>query len=128
MNRKYSKQKSNRCVDKSIEFRRVIDSVNIDNKDYREIFDDAIQYAYGEPLNEYSEKNINTIMVNNIRHNCSNYDSMIKCMRKVRRSEDDYLQYKNSVLEKIANNYPFLKDECIKQKRKFDMVKVFKQR
>ena len=77
-----------------------------------------------EKIIEYYENDINAIMVNNIRHNYSNYDQVIKQVYKVNRSDNDYEQYKNSVLDKIANTYPFLKDECARQKRKFDMVKV----
>ena len=125
MNRRYSKQiKSD--MDKTIEFYKAVNSVTIINKNCREIFDNAVQFGYGQPLVEYSEKSINAIMVNDIRHNCSNYDEILKCIYKIRRSDNDYAQYKNSVLEKISSTYPFLKNECDKQKRKFDMVKICK--
>ena len=120
--RKHELAKKNK--DKSIEFHKVIDSITIEKRDYREVFDNAIQFEYGEPLDEYLEKNINAIMVNNIRHNCSNYDQMLKPMHKIRRSDNDYIQYKNSVLDKIATVYPSLEEACNKQKRKFDMVDI----
>ena len=103
-------------------------NINIDNGiDCREIFDNAIQFKYGGPLEEYSEKSINAIMVNDIRHNYSNYDQMLKSVYRVHRCDNDYIQYKNSVLDKISIAYPFLKDECIKQKHKNDMVKICKR-
>ena len=125
MKRGYSNNKVIKSnMDKTIDFYTAINSVTIYDKDYREIFDNAVKFGYGDPLEEYSEKSINAIMVNDIRHNCSNYDQVLKRIYKIRRSDNDYAQYKNSVLEKIANAYPGLKDECIKQKRKFDMVNI----
>lgn len=115
-------------MDKTIDLHKAINSTVIYyDKDYREIFDNAIQFAYGVPLGEYYEKSIDAIMVNDIRHNCSNYDQILKQVYRINRSDNDYVQYKNSVLEKIANVYPSLKDECNKQKRKCDMVKICKQ-
>lgn len=123
MNHKYTK-KSN--INKSIEFHKIIDSIIIEDVDYREIFDNAVQFEYGDLLLEYTENHVEKIMVNNIRHNFSNYDQITKCMHKIKRnnSESDYIQYKNSVLDKIGNKYSFLRNECDKQKRKFDMVKI----
>lgn len=125
MNRKYIKYDNSKSnMDKTIDFYKIINSVVIENIDCREIFDNAVRYGYGKPLDEYSEKSINAIMVNDIRHNCSNYDQALKQVYRIHRSDNDYAQYKNSVLEKIANAYPFLRDECVKQKRKFDMIKI----
>jgi lipopolysaccharide biosynthesis regulator YciM len=101
-----------------------INSVSIETVDCRKIFEDAVKYEYNKPLDEYTENNINAIMVNNIRHNHSNYDQVIKQIHRIHRSDNDYEQYKNSVLEKIAIVYPFLKNECQRQKRIFDMVKI----
>lgn len=118
-----NKQKSD--MDKTVDIYRAINSTNVEDKDYRDIFDDAVKFAYGESLIEYSEKSINAIMVNDIRHNCSNYDKVPKQVYKINRTNNDYEQYKNSVLEKISVAYPPLTDECNKQKRRFDMVKVY---
>ena len=104
-----------------------IDSVSIEIVDCRKIFEDAVKYEYNKPLDEYTENNINAIMVNNIRHNYSNYDQILKQVHRVHRTDNDYEQYKNSVLEKIAAAYPFLKNECQRQKRIFDMVKIVKR-
>ena len=105
----------------------IIDSTMIYEKDYREVFDDAVQFAYGESVCEFYEKDIDAIMVNNIRHNCSNYDQNLKQVYKINRTDDDYKQYKNSVLHRIASTYPSLEDECNRQKRKLDMVEICKR-
>ena len=123
MNHRYTK-KSKNDMDKIISLYKLIDSVVIENVSYREIFDSAIKYIYNQPLDEYNENNIHAIMVNNIRHNYSNYDQITKPMHKIYRSPDDYDQYKNCILNKISNMYPFLKDECERQKREFNMVKI----
>ena len=119
MKRKYinSMQKTNN-------FYKLIEDTVIDNMDYREIFDNTVQFVYGKPLEEYSEKSINAIMVNEIRHNYSNYESMLKKVYKLNRTNHDYIQYKNSVLDKISIMYPFLKSECDRQKYKLNMVKI----
>ena len=122
MNHKHFKNKY--TVDKTLQLHNIINSINIENVNYREIFDNAVQFAYGRPLEEYYEKNIEAIMVNDIRHNYSNYDDNLKRVYRIKRTDNDYEQYKNSVLEKISNTYPLLKDECNKQKRKCNMVKI----
>ena len=122
MNRKHFKNKYN--IDKTLQLHNIINSINIEDANYREIFDNAIQFAYGKPLEEYNEKSIEAIMVNDIRHNYSNYDDNLKRVYRIKRTDNDYEQYKNSVLEKISDTYPLLKNECDKQKRKCNMVKI----
>lgn len=119
----YSK---NHDINKTRKLYNAIDSTIIENRDYREIFDNAIEFRYDKPLYEYRENIIDSIIVNEIRHNCSNYDQILKQIHRIDRSGNynDYIQYKNSVLDKISKVYPFLKDECIKQKSKLDMVKI----
>lgn len=108
-----------------IELLRIINSINI-NRDatYREIFDNAVLFKYGKNVNECDYNNINAIMVNNIRHKYSNYDLLLKRIHKIKNNEDDYFQFKNSVLYKIGQAYPFLKDECFKQRYKLNMVNM----
>lgn len=122
MNHKHFKKQYN--TDKTLQLYNIINSINIEDVNYRKIFDNAIQFAYGKPLEEYSEKSIEAIMVNDIRHNYSNYDDNLKKVYRIKRTDNDYIQYKNSVLEKISNIYPSLKNECDKQKRKCDMIKI----
>lgn len=101
-----------------------INSTEILVADYREILNNAVKFVYGNPVNEYYESDICAIMVNNIRHNYSNYDEILNGEHGIYRSRNDYIQYKNSILEKISNVYPYLKHECYKQKRECNMVKV----
>lgn len=126
MNRKYSNKPVKNDMSKIMDYYRILDTIVIENKDYREVFDNAMQFAYGKSLDEYYDKNIDTIMVNNIRHNYSNYDQITRIMHRVRRCNMDYEQYKNSVLDKISVYYPLLRDECDRQKYKLDMVKICK--
>ncbi len=114
-------------IDKTRNFYDALNSVSIQHVDCRKIFEDAVRYEYNNPLYEYTENNIDAIMVNNIRHNYSNYDQVLKQIHRINRCDNDYEQYKNSVLEKIAIAYPFLKNECLRQKRIFDMVKIVKR-
>lgn len=133
MKRRYSKynkirSKKKSDVDRTIELFNLMNSVIINNDiDYREILDSAIQYSYTEPQDRYSERNLGIIMVNDIRHRYSNYDNILKQVNKVKRTNNDYIQYKNSVLEKIASSYPYLKNECVRQKQKLDMVDYIKE-
>ena len=123
MSRKYIKKHKHRTR-KVRDFYNIVNSINILDSDCREIFDNAVNFEYGEPLSEYSEKAINAIMVNDIRHNYSNYEQNLKEVDRIHRSNKDYIQYKNAVLDKISNAYPGLKNECERQKRKCNMVKL----
>ena len=128
MNRKYIKYKkkenSRNLIRRAECLYNAIDSTYILNADYREIFDNAVKFAYEGRVYEYYENDINAIMVNNIRHNYSNYDDILNSGYGIYRSEQDYVQYKNSILEKIGYVYPYLKNECIRQKRECNMVKI----
>lgn len=132
MNRKYIKRRNKECnrnlIKRTEHLYSAIDSTEIITGDYRDIFDNAVEFVYGEPICEYFENDIDAIIVNHIRHNYSNYDEILKGSHGINRSEYDYAQYKNCVLNKIADIYPSLKDACDKQKRKCDMVKICKQR
>lgn len=123
MNCRYSNNRKEKSdLDKSKELFGLIDSLHIDNIDYRTILDSAAYYGYGSRNDQYNEKDIIAIMVNNIRHDYSNYESGLKYINRIKRSKTDYAQYKNSILQKIADSYPALKYECEKQKHKVDMV------
>ena len=73
------------------------------------------------------EHTMHRILVNNIRHDHTNYD---KGLRKIKRQygvyydESVYTQYKNAVLNKIAMNYPFLAEECARQKGELCMIRT----
>lgn len=128
MNRKYTKyrnrEKYHDMLKRSEYMHSAINETTICNANYREIFDNAVKYAYDEQINEYHENSIYAIMVNNIRHSYSNYDDVLRGMHSIHRTEYEYIQYKNSVLDKIGYVYPVLKDECDRQKRKCDMVNI----
>jgi hypothetical protein len=120
---KYKNKENNRdLIRRTQSLCNAINSTEIENADYREIFDNAVEFAYNNLTYEYTERDIHAIMVNNIRHNYSNYDEVLRGPYGIRRSECDYMQYKNCVLNKISDIYPPLKDECDRQKRKCDMV------
>jgi hypothetical protein len=130
MNHKYIKHKKKErgrdLIRRTEHLHNAINSTEIVIGDCREIFDDAVEFVYGKPNYEYLEKDIDAIMVNNIRHNYSNYDEILRGRDGIIRSEYDYMQYKNCVLDKIADSYPSLRDACEKQKRKCNMVRICK--
>lgn len=107
-------------------FINTVKNTKLDNqRDIRKIFDDALNFEYNgveKPL-EIREQNIQRIMVNTIRHSYSNYDIGLKQIYKLK-SEDMYFRYKNIILEQISNQYPYLKDECNKQKHIINMANI----
>lgn len=123
----YSKRKSVPYMVKTSELFGLMDSVIIDTDvDYREILDNAIAFKYGGYSNKYvyREKELGAIMVNQIRHCYTNYNSLVGKSSRIHRSNNDYGQFKNSVLDKISKSYPLLKDDCNRQKISNNMVKI----
>lgn len=120
MKHKYIKKS---YMQKTDDFIHIINNTNIENIDYRSIFDGAVEYAYNDSKVEYNESQVDKLMVNYIRHSLSNYDSNLR-NAKMHRTIKDYNLYKNSVLDKISYMYPFLRDECNKQKEKVNMVNI----
>lgn len=112
---------------KLIQFNDIIQNIEIEiNHNLREIFDSALDYQYSEaekPI-EFREDNIKRFMVNSIRHEYSNYEDGLKQIHRLKMHEDIYFRYKNIVLNHIAQEYPFLEDECKSQKTKVRMVKI----
>ena len=103
---------------------------NISNISVDRIDDIRIIYDGCDLLNNkdgIKEHTMHRILVNNIRHDHTNYD---KGLRKIKRQygvyydESVYTQYKNAVLTKIAMNYPFLAEECARQKGELYMSKT----
>lgn len=70
-----------------------------------------------ENINIASDKQVKQWMVNFIRHKLTGYDEAVALVNA--NIPGGYQILKNTVLEKIANMYPFLKDECEKQKEEF---------
>lgn len=75
---------------------------------------------------DLTEKYINRLLVNTIRHQYTNYDDSMKDIRKINyiNRVSNYKQYKNIVLSRIADMYPILAEECESQKYRLDMCKT----
>jgi hypothetical protein len=103
----------------------VIDDIAVcDDIDTREVFENAVIHSYGDlnyTDNEYRNKEVCAIMVNNIRHTCTNYENTLKNVYKIG-IRCGYQRYKNAVLENISSYYPYLSEECDRQKYKINMV------
>ena len=111
---------------KTSELFRARSSTKILDGDYRKILDDALHYNVNDNKIVYDEKYLEAIMVNGIRHNLSNYNKINRSVDKIYRSNRDHHQYRNSVLERISNQYEFLKDECNRQKHSINMINLCK--
>jgi hypothetical protein len=117
-------------MDKRKELYDIISNIEIDNNaDCREIFDNSVKYRrIKRKSNEYRMRDVQTAMVNEVRHNYTNYDSRLRDVYHINMTDFDYMRYKNSVLNMIALNYNFLSDECLRQKHQVDMVKIINRR
>ena len=124
------RRESNFSPASSPTFYNVLQLLNIEDdlsKNMRQIFDGAISYANrgaDAPI-EFREREIKRLMVNQIRHRNSNYDTQLKQIYNINRdSSMQYHLYKNIVLDRVANKCPYLQDECKRQKTKVNMVKI----
>ena len=107
---------------------KYLNNINIEQEPVRKYFDelqDHRKWHVEQPL-KLRERSIINGLVNSIRHNSFSYNDDIKKIRKLGNERFNYTQYKNAVLERIALEYPFLREECNKQKRKLDLVKIIK--
>lgn len=114
---------------KPIQFNTIIQNIRIEqNYDLRDIFNNALSYQYNESERPiiFKENDIKRFMVNSIRHNYSNYEDGLKQIHRLKMHEDIYFRYKNIVLNKISEMYPFLYDECKSQKHDVYMVDIIK--
>lgn len=92
-----------------------MNNIFIQQSSIREIFESGLDFEYRDNKpTEFTENNIKRIIVNSIRHNYSNYDYGLREIHKL--SEIEYFKYKNITLYFISQRYPFLVDECNKQK------------
>lgn len=64
------------------------------------------------------EPTIKRWMVNYVRHNLTSYDDVLYRMSGKVGCHNEYLTYKFTVLDKIAEAYPKLKQECNQQKQR----------
>lgn len=62
------------------------------------------------------EETVRRWMVNHIRHNMTEYDSALLTVNGKVGKDEAYRKFKNIVLDKIAEEYPELAEECKKQK------------
>lgn len=111
---------NNKRFAKTIAKFKLDDDVNI-----RDVYDRGVAHIYGGniPVQQNEEK-IKHAMVNNIRHKHSNYNMLMGRVRTICNGyQPRYNVYRNIVLSQIAQQYPYLADECNKQKRKVQMVK-----
>lgn len=112
---------------KNEKFNKIIQNIKINtDNNLRDIFDSAVSFQYStsdKPI-EYNERNIKRIMVNSIRHDYSNYEDGLKQVHRLKMEEDIYFRYKNIILNCISIQYPFLKDECERQKNNINMVNI----
>jgi len=58
---------------------------------------------------------LNRIMVNYIRHNLTSYENLLEELKNKVGKDKAYMKLKKKILEKIAEVYPMLKDECNRQ-------------
>lgn len=92
----------------------------------REIYDEAVLHYVDEQPIEIKEYNMYRVLVNNIRHSHTNYEDNLKDVYKAGSNNKYYPMYKNQVLKEISNQYPYLKEECDKQKRREIIAKKIK--
>lgn len=111
---------------------KIIDSIKVEYvENAREILTKAKEYIESKSERPYIDKehNLKAIMVNNIRHQYTNYDSALEELNNIciasnsREKRLSYYMLKNAVLNKIAETYPYLADECKLQKHTINMIR-----
>lgn len=111
-----NKRKRRRIQSKN-KIEEIINDISIEkNINIRQAYDDAMKYEMNYTPLQIREEKACRILVNNIRHKHTNYDANLK---KVYHLENNkyYPVYKNNVLDNISNEYPYLSEECNKQKQ-----------
>lgn len=90
-----------------------------DDYDYEDsYYDDSDSYEYDYEDFDYddvSEPMMNRWVVNYIRHNLISYDEALENLWGKVGKEDAYVNFKNAILERIAQAYPKYADECKNQ-------------
>ena len=81
----------------------------------RELFNNAKKFYNVSSFEEHTEQEIHTMIVNNIRHTNTSYDSVLHNMKR-NKLKTSYPIIKNTVLKLISQKYPYLKDECQKHR------------
>lgn len=101
--------------------------------DEREVFDNALRYARPNQVGnlEFQESDVKHIMVNQLRHEYTNYEFNLKQMYQHFPGicqEQVHAMLKNATLHEISQAYPYLADTCRKQKIQVDLVKISNRR
>ena len=71
------------------------------------------EFSYS--VRDADEQTIQRWMVNYIRHNLTNYETICEGLYNKVGNDKAYQTFKDRVLSKIADEYPFLSDECNEQ-------------
>ena len=94
----------------------ILNNISIDkNINIRQAYDDAMKYEMNYTPVQIREDKAYRILVNNIRHKHTNYDKNLKNVYHIKNNMY-YNVYKNQVLSGISDKYPYLLNECNKQK------------
>lgn len=72
-------------------------------------------FEYRNTAMDADDGTIKRWMVNFVRHNLTKYDETLFQMRGKVGKKEKYLQYRDGVLSKIAEAYPYLANECQRQ-------------
>lgn len=105
----------------------ILNNISIDeNINMRQAYDDAMKYEMNYTPVQIREDKAYRILVNNIRHKHTNYDKNLKNIYHIKNNMY-YNVYKNQVLSNISDNYPYLLDECNKQKQYQTVIRLAKK-
>ena len=105
----------------------ILNNISIDeNINMRQAYDDAMKYEMNYTPMQIREDKAYRILVNNIRHKHTNYDKNLKNVYHIKNNMY-YNVYKNQVLSNISGNYPYLLDECNKQKQYQTVIRLAKK-
>lgn len=102
--------------------REVLERIVVDRISLSELRELALEYQQcwydSRCFGEYcaDEKTVRRWMVNYIRHNMTHYDDCLMNWKGRIGIGTMYISLRNQVLDKIAEVYPELKDECKKQR------------
>lgn len=81
-------------------------------------YDNHCKDCFTEPRSAYDadEETVTRWMVNYIRHNMTRYDAQLYNMKGKTGKQEIYFKLHDLILDKIAESYPELKEECGYQK------------
>ena len=93
--------------------------------DIRQTYDNAIKYEMRKVPIEIREDKAYRLLVNSMRNEHTNYDKNLKTVYHINNNRY-YNLYKNTVLNEISSEYPYLSDACNKQLQGRVVAKVVK--